>query len=145
MRSDYELYRAVLIEKMNEYIFLLVCAIIVFIVIFFVGICKQMGKSYFTILAIGIVVFAISFYMAISPYSKDLNNNSFVTYNGEVTVHKVWTGKSIGWRADISFTDNDKPKQFDLYKRNGLEEGKWFGTLVYSENSRIVFFVDFDS
>ena len=104
-----------------------------------------MDKSYFATLGICVVGLAISFYLAISPFSKDLKNNSFVTYNGEVTVHKVWTGKSIGWRADISFADNDKPMQFDLYKRNGLEEGKWFGTLVYSKNSRIVFFVDFDS
>ena len=140
--NNYDLYRDVLTEKMSEYVFLLVCAIIIYVVIFFVGICKQMDKSYFTILAISIVVSAISFYMAISPYSKDLNNNSFVTYNGEFTVHEVWTARGIPWRARISFSENDKPVQFDLYKRYGLEEGVWSGTLVYSENSRIVFFVD---
>lgn len=140
--NNYDLYRDVLTEKMSEYVFLLVCAIIIFVVIFFVGICKQMDKSYFTILAISIVVSAISFYLAISPYFKDLNNNSFITYNGEFTVHEVWSGRGIPLRARISFSENDKPVQFDLYKRYGLEEGVWSGTLVYSENSRIVFFVD---
>lgn len=140
--NNYDLYRDVLTEKMSEYVFLLVCAIIIFVVIFFVGICKQMDKSYFTILAISIVVSAISFYLAISPYFEDLNNNSFITYNGEFTVHEVWSGRGIPLRARISFSENDKPVQFDLYKRYGLEEGVWSGTLVYSENSRIVFFVD---
>ena len=80
-----------------------------------------------SIAIVGTLVFSV---IKIPQYVYDIKNNAYITYTGEYNI--VSNG-----RSDILvYIENNSIR---LESNAGLDEGKYIGTIIYSERSKIAF------
>lgn len=88
------------------------------------------------VFSIAILMPLVLFPLTIHAKQYDIQNQAYLTYEGEFEVVRVKAGANI-------FIYNEKGRKIQLDKNScNLEEGTYMGSVVYSQKTRIAFELD---
>lgn len=88
------------------------------------------------VFSISILMPLVLFPLTIHAKQYDIQNQAYLTYEGEFEVVRVKAGANI-------FIYNEKGRKIQLDKNScNLEEGTYVGSVVYSQKTRIAFELD---
>lgn len=88
------------------------------------------------VFSISILMPLVLFPLTIHAKQYDIQNQAYLTYEGEFEVVRVKAGANI-------FIYNEKGRKIQLDKNScNLEEGTYMGSVVYSQKTRIAFELD---
>lgn len=71
------------------------------------------------------------------PYRSDIENASYVKYEGEITVEDGGYYSMSGSQPIVGFSGHKK-RRFKFKRKNYLPDGKHEGYVVYSERSHVI-------
>ena len=137
----YQEYAVFLNHKLTIAVVMCIILLIISLVALFLTFVWKTSKTDKTIASIMVVIVLTISALYISPYKKDIAEESFMEYSGEVYIDKVYAGRGIPTRAVISFPDGSK-KQFNVYETIELTEGKYTARLLYTEHTHYLFEFD---
>ena len=137
-------YQDFLQSKFSATLTLFVVACIIAITTFFIIFLvlrpktkKEKAISFLTVavfLAVG-VLFVTHF---VIPHQKDIRDQSYVEYSGELTVEDVYFSRGNGMRVIVCI-ENDKRMQLECYTDMQISLGTYNVKMLYSEHTKYLF------
>ena len=131
-------YESFLNEKLEGALVIVVVALIISIIAVILTFGFKAERSYKIIASMILVVAIICSLCYVVPYKKDLDENSFIEYSGELLVEEVYRGRGSPMRVVVTFPDG-KSRRYNMYDKIMLSEGSYSARILYSKHTNYLF------